>query len=494
MRRFAHALLVSPTRSAILSAAALLCVYALEWRSGRQAQLPLEPLSVATSLASGAGYANPFWQPSGPTAWVTPALPLVFAASITASKWLGIRGFYLVVGFNLLAIAAAVHLVLKFAIPLWCEAARLAFVAAFLGYGLLDGNVLTYPGALTAAETALLLAGLALLWREPASPRAFAMLLAGDALLAVTHPGLAAAGIAASVVVGIAAWRTPAGRSAGLLRSGAAAAAAALALGAGPWALRNRVVFHQWIPAKSNGYFELVLAHEQTDDGILTEASILAGNPSTNLRVFREYQRLGERAFLEGYRQRALQIVRNDLGRYLAFSRNRLMNALFFSKSPGDTDLVLVPLDPAVAQRLVGQGLILFYGVNPTTFLWPRSDAPASVLRARLAAAGVRDVDSAAADWERAQANIRAKSAGAWAVLSGLLWSGIPTACLLAACAAGSRAAPRLVLAAGAIYLAALAPNVLITHDVRHQCDFELVFALFLAAPIEAFRRRRLLA
>jgi hypothetical protein len=319
------------------------------------------------------------------------------------------------------------------------------------------------------------------------------MLFIADTLLALTHPGLALAGIVATGVLGMVIWRTAAGRSVGLLRSGALAAAAAVIVGAGPWTIRNRLVFHQWIAAKSNGYFELVLAHEQTTDGILTEASILAGNPSTNLRVFTEYQRLGERDFLEGYRQRALQIVTGDFGRYLLFSRNRLFNALCYSKSPGDTDLVLAHLDPEVADRLVGRRLVLYYGIRPTTYLWPRSEDPASVERAILAGAGVGDIDAVMADWSRAQGNIHAKTKGFAAILVGLFWSGIPSACLLAAILLGSRAIPRVALAAAAIYLIALLPNVMITHDVRHQCDFEVIFALFVSVPLEVFFRRRAL-
>ena len=462
----------------------------LEWREGRQPQLPLEPLSVATSLASGSGFANPFWQQSGPTAWITPAIPFIYAGALGVSKWIGIRAFNLIVASNLLAVAAAVYLVLKFCIPHWWAPSRVVFVAAFFGYCLLDGNVLTYPGALTAGESALLLAGLATAWRKPGSARASLMLFVAGTLLALTHPGLAMAGIAATGVLSLAIWRSPAGRPVGLLRAGALAAVAALIVGAGPWAIRNRLVFHQWIAAKSNGYFELVLAHEQTKDGILTESSILAGNPSMNLRVFLAYRQLGEKDFLEGYRRRALEIVTRDLGRYLAYSGNRLFNAVCFSKSAGDTDLVLAPLGPDVAARLVGQRLVFYYGIRPTTYLWPRSEVPASAERASLAAAGAQDIDALMADWTRAQANIRTKSRGAAAILVGLLWSGIPSACCLAAMLFGTKATPRLVGVAAAIYLLALLPNVMITHDIRHQCDFEVLFALFLAAPIEAFRRR----
>jgi hypothetical protein len=490
LRRLDLASLCSPARSAVLAAALLLFASALQWQEGRQPQLPLEPLSVATSLAAGTGFANPFWQPSGPTAWVTPALPFIYACALVASKWIGVRAFWLVVGFNLFAIAAAMYLVQRFCIERWSTPARLAFLAAFLGYCLLDGNVLTYPGALTAAETALLLSGLTAMWRRPGSVQSSVMLLVANALLAVTHPGLAMAGFAASGVLALIVWRTPAGRSIGLLRSGALAVVAALLIGAGPWAIRNRVVFHQWIAAKSNGYFELVLAHEQTQDGVLTETSILAGNPSTNLRVFREYQRLGEKAFLEGYRARARQILSNDLGRYLLYCRNRLVNALCLSQAPGDTDLVLEPIDSELGATLVGRGLVLYFGVNPTTYLWPRSDLPAPDERRLLEQAGVRNIGPMMADWTRAQSNIRIKDHGAGAILVGLLWSGIPSACLVAVVLLGSGTAPRLVLVAACIYLLALLPNVMITHDIRHQCDFELIFALLVSAPIEVLRRR----
>jgi hypothetical protein len=203
-----------------------------------------------------------------------------------------------------------------------------------------------------------------------------------------------------------------------------------------------------------------------------------------------EYRRLGEKAFLEGYHQRAVRIVTQDLGRYLMFCRNRLFNALWYAKSPGDTDLVLPPLDPEVAGRLVGRRLILYYGINPTTYLWPKADVSESAERAGLAAAGVANIDALMADWNRAQYNIHAKNYGAPAVLVSLLWSGIPSACCLAAILFGWRRVPRLVLAAAALYLVALLPNVMITHDVRHQCDFEVIFALLVVAPLEVLLRR----
>ncbi|HEY1848558.1 MAG TPA: hypothetical protein VGG37_05100, partial [Opitutaceae bacterium] len=268
------------------------------------------------------------------------------------------------------------------------------------------------------------------------------------------------------------------------------ALAAALALGVAPWAARNRAVFHQWIPGKSNGCFELVLSQEQTDDGVLTESSILRGNPSLNARLTLEYGRLGERAFLAPYRDRALRIVTGDTGRYLRFCANRLLNAVALCRPTADTERVQVAVDPGTARRLVGRGLLLYFGADDSVYLWRRDEGAVQGERAALAAAGARDPDALAADWSRAQSAIRARADSAAASVRRMLLSGFPTVALLAAAALGRRRTPRIVLAAAAIYAIALLPNVLITHDLRHQAEFALPFALFAAAPLEAARRR----
>jgi hypothetical protein len=479
-----------PLACALLVAAVLLGEHVLQVRSGRQPVLPLEQMGVAVSLAAGRGFSDPFWTQSGPTAWVAPALPATYAACVSCGRWTGANPMVLIAAFNLLAAAGAVYLVLRWPLSLWSTGSRCVFAAAFLGYAALYQDFLTNSPALTAFEVSLLLAGLAGESRRPGSPPAWVMLAAANALLALTHPGLAMAGIIATLGLdGLIRAREPRG-SLRFPRSGAFAVLVALAVGFAPWAIRNHSVLGQWIAVKSNGYFELVLSEDQTEDGVLSETSVVAGNPSTNLRLQREYCRLGERGFLEPYRARAREIVNGEPGRFALFSLNRFFNAVCYSRSPHDAELVGMNVPLADAAKLVGRRIILNFG-QMKVYVWPLSRNSASVERSLLAAAGVGNIDGLMKDWERAQGVIRDRMTGPAAILRGMAWAGIPSLLCLATALVGRWSVPRPFIASAAIYLLALLPNVLITHDISHQADFAVLFALFAAALVEALARSR---
>lgn len=481
MRRASTGFAITPLGASTLMSVVILLASIARWGEGYRPRLPLEHSNVAYSLASGAGYSNPFGVDSGPTAWVPPGIPIAYAGALRLAWALHVDERAPIVGINTVAAALAVFLMLRFCLAGWEARSRTAFCAAFLAYAVLDPDFLVSSSPLTAAGTAFLLAGLADAARNPGGRAAWAMIFVANALLAAIHPGLALAGLLASlgaVFFGV-------GKPATLARSVGFAAVAGIALGAGPWTLRNRLAFHEWIPAKSNGMFELVLSQQETDNGVLSESSLLVGHPSTNPRLLAEYARLGERAFLEPYRRRAAEILRTDLGRYCVFSLNRLYNALCLSAPPADIDAVSVRLRPDEAARLVGRRLVLMCAGTPD-FFWARSSEPVAAEMANLRASGIDDPSEVLADWSRAQQVIRARAEGRWARFTRFAWSGLPTLCFLAALAAARRSTPHPVVAAGAIYLVALIPNILITHDMRHQLSFMLLFAVLVAGMVEA--------
>ncbi|HEY1847724.1 MAG TPA: hypothetical protein VGG37_00900 [Opitutaceae bacterium] len=466
---------------------AALAVAALAWAGGairsshgEVARFPLEHANVGYALAEGRGFSDPFGIHSGPTAWVPPGFPLLFAGAIRASAVLGAREAAVIEAVNLFAAAAAAWLVLAFCLRSWRPASRWLFAAALAAYFLLDGDFLASTDAVMAAVLALLLAGLSLCWYGARPAAGLGMTGVACAILAATHPGLALAGAAVSVAVGLAHGRT---RFALV-----AAAAAGIAAGALPWALRNHAVFGRWIPSKSNGPFELVLSQNETDDGVLGEAALVAGHPSTNPRLLSEYVRLGETGFLEPYRTQAGRILREETGTYARFCLDRLFNAVCLSRSPSDIEPMAVRPAQADVPRLVGHRLALVCAGTPVLF-WAESRSSASGEEAALRKAGIGGVGPLLADWTRAQAALRHRSRAPATVFWDFAWSGLPSLFVIAAAAAGPRRMALLLVACGAIYLVALVPNVLITHDVRHQGNFAVLFAIFAAGAAEAHSR-----
>lgn len=471
----------------MLSVGVVLGVASLRWAAGLPMHFPLEHANIAYALAHGSGYANPFGIATGPTAWVPPALPGVFAAEIWVGGHLGLDERILVVGVGFAAAFAAVALVIGRCLEGWRPLSRAVFAGAFAVYGILDPDFFVSTGPFMALACALLFSAAAAIRRSPASWGGYAGVALACGALSLLHPGLALGSL--GVCIGAAGFALRRGSRAEA-RGVVLASVLGIALAVTPWAARNHAVFGQWIPAKSNGYFELVLSQEGNDDGLLTEAVLVAGHPSTNPRLLSEYQRLGERRFLEPYRSRALELVTSDPAHYLACCGARLRNALVLAVPQVDTEPVDVFVEPGLAARLVGRRLVLFCS-GSAGLLWPPSQASVAQVRDALGDVTYTQREALVSDWTRAQAAIRAREASLPSLVRRFLWTGLPTVLCLVALAASRSWVPWPVGAAAAVYLVALIPNVLITHDLRHQTNFSLLFALFAAGAVEALGRRR---
>jgi hypothetical protein len=484
----AHASRLGALRASVSVAGAVLAYYGLRWASGEPAHLPLEQASIALSLTTGHGFSSPFWHPSGPTAWAAPSVPFLYAGAVLVSVRTGLSPLQLYVGLSTVMVAAATWLVLRHVLLGWGKLPRAVFCAAFAVYGAADGDFLSCPGALISLELAALLAGLCSVARDPLRPGPVALLTLALAALCLTHPGLAMAGIAASLLIGF----IPSLPRREVARAGVVAGVIAVAVGVLPWAVRNHRVFGKWLPGKSNGAFELVLAHDYTDDGELTASALLAGNPSTNPRLNALFCQVGEARFLEPYAARARAILTGETLHYLRNCYHRLASALVYSDPSSDTGNMGVVLEPNAAWRLVGKGALFYLrqDEHSGSFLWASPGLSRDERRAVLVGAGVTQVDAALADWDRSLADVARARRAAGTVLLGLLWSGIPSLVLLASVAYARRNLPGVVVTGGVVYLVALVPNILITHDIAHQHDFAVVFSLAFAGLFEGIRRR----
>ena len=125
----------SPLGTGLLLCAGILAASLLRMHGGYRPRLPLEHANVAYSLATGAGYSNPFGVSSGPTAWIPPGIPILYAGAIRVAHALRIDESRPIGALNCLASVAAVFLALRFCLPGWRPWSRTAFCLAFLGYG-----------------------------------------------------------------------------------------------------------------------------------------------------------------------------------------------------------------------------------------------------------------------------------------------------------------------------------------------------------------------
>src|SRR5277367_1290711 len=246
--------------------------------------------NIAFSLAKGHRYSSPWWQETGPTAWLTPVYP-----------WI-VSEIYRIFGIHTPhALYAAVLLNIIFScatcVPIYFIGKKLAGSgvgrgAAWLWAIFPNAIIIPYEWIWDTSLSALLMA--VILWvtlelAESARWRDWTWygVLWGFALM--TNPSL---GSMLPFLLAWAAYRGSRYHSVNLSRP-------ALALGVAflccvPWTIRNYVIFHKLIPLRSNFGLELWVGNNDSYDETLE----IVPAPDPARAELHEYIRVGETAYM----------------------------------------------------------------------------------------------------------------------------------------------------------------------------------------------------
>jgi hypothetical protein len=283
--------------------------------------------NIAFSIALGQGFGSPYWQETGPTAWLTPVYPYMVAG---AYRIFGIHtphAFFAMVLLNILFSAAT-------CIPIFYIGKRvgglgIASLAAWSWAVFPNAWVIPYEWIWDTSLSALLMT--TILWatlrlmdgerarvdrpdldREGSNATELRSwrswcgygLLWGFALM--TNPSL---GVMLPFLVGWIVYRLQTGGvSGGHLQLGGPALAVAIAvLCCVPWTVRNYRVFHTFIPLRSNFAFELWLGNNENFD---PQSQIVPpANPER--AEIHNYIHMGETTFMQEKWAEAISFMRS---------------------------------------------------------------------------------------------------------------------------------------------------------------------------------------
>ena len=283
---------------------------AYAWNQERQMRADLVGLvpflnetgNIAFSLAKGHGFSSPYWQETGPTAWLTPVYPALVAAVF---KIFGIHtphSFFAIVFLNILFSTAT-------CVPLYYIGKRVGGLgvaggAAWLWAIFPNAIMIPYQWVWDTSLAALLMA--TILWAtlelaDTQSVRAWCGygVLWGFALM--TNPSL---GSLFPLLLGWAAYRA---WQKGLLHQSRPLLACAIAvLCCVPWTVRNYLAFHRFIPLRSNLPFELWLGN----NGQFDEQSQVVPPSDPERAEISRYVHMGETAFMQDKWEKATAFMR----------------------------------------------------------------------------------------------------------------------------------------------------------------------------------------
>ncbi len=275
---------------------------------------------IARSLATGHGYANPFTDhPSGPTAWETPLYPLILGADFKLFGVYSALSAWMILAFDSLLNALMVRTTWEIAVR--CFNRKIAVWSAWIWA--------LYPAAMQFAVkwvwevtlTAFLFSCILVLTlrmrniggapeeaKDAASARRWAVfgLLWGLATLS-------SASIAAFLpFCGV--WIV--GGFSGLRRQlpRIALAAAVYVACILPWTIRNTLVFHHFVPMRTNLGAELWADNTPGTNGMVIGSAVALSNEEELL------DRMGEYDYCRWRGQVAMARIRENPGRYLRLS------------------------------------------------------------------------------------------------------------------------------------------------------------------------------
>jgi hypothetical protein len=289
-----------------------------EWNLGG------EYFNIAQALAAGQGFAHPFRDRTGPTAWQSPVLPVFLAALLWLSDGSRDGVAAVIVCLSVLVLIGTGLLVLALARRTTVRAGAGLATSIFLlvmTYQFTHCFQRTHDFWMVLLCLDLLLAGLC--WLRPPEVGRPAGITVGGCLVWGVFGGLCAqvtpvAGFSWGMLTVLAAWRRGAW-------SPLALTLLAAGLTLAPWTIRNYLVLGCLLPMKSNLAFEAYQSQCLQPDGLLQNFD---GHPSSASGLEgQEYRALGEIAYLERKREQFWQAVRAHPKEFLNRLASRLLGA-----------------------------------------------------------------------------------------------------------------------------------------------------------------------
>jgi len=340
------------------------------WETGR----------IARSVAWGQGFSSPFQDITGPTAWLAPIYPYLLAGVF---KMLGVYSTPSAIAiltinsiFSALTIIPVFYIARRTLGPraaLW--SGWLAALFPYAWYWAIKWAWETSLATLLLACVFLLslrMAGVNWIDKQQVefSPRSrttewllFGLLWG---LIALTNPSLLSWLPFCSLWILIAQLRAESSNKAWW---SAIAAGVVFLVVLSPWMIRNYVVFHRFIPLRSNFWAELRMGNGDNATGLWRFWT----HPSSNVIERAKFQEMGEIAYVQMKHQEAVDFIRSHPVRFATLCVRRAI--YFWYGTPRDTGLEVLTLGRNVGFLL--SSILAFGGLwamwrrrHPATFLF----------------------------------------------------------------------------------------------------------------------------
>ncbi|MBN1606915.1 MAG: hypothetical protein JW940_09805 [Polyangiaceae bacterium] len=285
---------------------------------GARQLLGWESFHVARALVDGRGYSDPFLEPTGPTAWVSPLYTTIMAGLLLVLKQKNLVATVVVHLTSVVLVAAGTSVYTmarrsRLRVPPWASV-----VLFFLWVG--PFYYWFYVSTTDVWLVMFVVTGMTLTvcrYLATRKMRAWVWGLWGG-VASLTSPALVASW---GCLLGLLCLREVKARRQWLV-------AGAIMLGlAAPWTVRNALVFGQLIPIKANAGYEAFLANVVDEDGVY-DLGTFHQHPSQFENERFVYAQMGETAYVAHYGEAFRSFLKQHPGQFVRKVANRAWAAM----------------------------------------------------------------------------------------------------------------------------------------------------------------------
>jgi uncharacterized membrane protein (GlpM family) len=244
-------------------------------------------------------------------------------------------------------------------------------------------------------------------------------------------------------------------------------------LAATGWGLRNQRVLGQFIPFKSNLWFELHLSNVLDQDGILRFTNFREYHPLSNTQINQQYKALGETKFLDQYKSASLDYLANNQLDFVKKILNRAHSVFIWTQFDiNNVELASEQIQEDDIGSLESAGLLLngeWICVDMTPRQFERE-----IQQLNLSDAGLVELDWRAKKSRNKKAKLKMNN-----LIRGFLMSLLPTVALIIGLLVRPVRNSKTFQVTLVLFLLTIGPYMLISIHTRYQLFQMSYFVIF---------------
>lgn len=449
----------------------IICLLVTVWvrKSGYEGyQFGQEIGNVSAALASGEGFADVFDLDSGPTAWTPAFYTFIYALVFVIFGIKSVYSYWALFVLRCVLLAITFHLALRLNYTERLNRYKFLLLPIFLVYAYFVILRRGMDDVIFNVFLSMLLVYAISRFLEEGFTRVKALFYGLAIIVPLSNISLFIALFLLVIVTRL---------SSNLPRipiSHAVALMTLMVLSVTGWGIRNQRVLNQFIPFKSNLWFELYLSNVADEDGILKFTNFREYHPLSNESVKQQYKTLGETKFLENYKVASIEYLSQNTGDFLEKIVNRAYSVFLWTQfdidnvEPANQD---IPAEDVY--KLESAGLIL-------NGEWTCIDMKPKAFQAAVNGLDLSQLNMVLEDWSTRKAVNKKDKLNYKNLILGLLMSLLPFLALLCGLIFKPLRCNRTFLVTLILFLLTIGPYMIISIHTRYQLFQMSYFVIFI--------------